>query len=226
MLAPVPSRLDLDEVLRCMGCPPEQADPVTREAAEQAASDILGVMEPRWTWRIFPLREQPEGVLLEGGLLLPGESIRSHLAGCSRGILFCATLGTGPDLLIRRAGTGSMLRTLALDCAASAGVEAVCDWIEETLQQQMPDMHFRWRFSPGYGDLPVSLQPEILRVLDAGRRTGLTATPSCILLPRKSVTAVLGLSDTPAPPPKRSCFSCPLREDCQYRKSGGHCGIS
>lgn len=89
-----------------------------------------------------------------------------------------------------------------------------------------PGCAFPFRFSPGYGDLPLSLQNDLLDLLDAPRRVGLTASASHILLPRKSVTAILGVADGPIEKTIRSCLGCPAHGSCQYRKSGGHCGIS
>ena len=161
-----------------------------------------------------------------GSLLLPGEDLRTHLKGCERAALFCATLGAGADALIRRAESGDMARALALDCAAAAAVEEVCDQIELELQAMFPGCSVPFRYSPGYGDLPLTLQGDLLALLDAPRRVGLTASASNILLPRKSVTAILGIAQSPIERKNRSCLGCPAHGGCQYRKSGGHCGIS
>ena len=119
-----------------------------------------------------------------------------------------------------------MLRALTLDCSAAAAVEQMCDQIELELQGHFPGCSFPFRYSPGYGDLPLELQNPLLDLLDAPRRVGLCASASHILTPRKSVTAILGAADGPIQPTVRSCLGCPARESCQYRKSGGHCGIS
>ena len=119
-----------------------------------------------------------------------------------------------------------MARALALDCAAAAAVEEVCDRIELELQAMFPGCFFPFRYSPGYGDLPLTLQRDLLALLDAPRRVGLTASASNILLPRKSVTAILGIAQGPIERKNRSCLGCPAHGGCQYRKSGGHCGIS
>ncbi len=52
------------------------------------------------------------------------------------------------------------------------------------------------RFSPGYGDMPLAQSGQICEVLNTGRSIGLTVSQSGILMPRKSVTAVLGISRT------------------------------
>ena len=219
------TELNTDEVLRYMGCPPEQADAGLRAQAEEACGQLLQAVRPRWAWRCFDAAEEPEGVRLSCGLLLPGRDLKRHLAGCGRAVLFCATLGVQTDALIRRAQNGDMLRGLALDCAADAAVEQVCDQIEGEFQGMFPGCHFPFRFSPGYGDLPITLQNQLLDLLDAPRRVGLTASASHILLPRKSVTAILGISRRPVAQGARSCVSCPARAGCQYQKAGGHCGL-
>ena len=111
--------------------------------------------------------------------------------------MFCATLSAQVDALIRRWESGDMLRALALDCCAAAAVEQMCDQIELELQGQFPGCSFPFRYSPGYGDLPLELQNPLLDLLDAPRRVGLCASASHILTPRKSVTAILGVADGP-----------------------------
>ncbi len=219
------NQLNIDEVLRYMGCPPDKADPATRALAEDCAAQVLQTVTPRWTYRVFALDFEEGGVRM-GGLLLPGKDLKGHLKGCERATLFCATLGAGADALIRRAESGDMARALALDCAAAAAVEEVCDQIELELQALFPGCSFPFRYSPGYGDLPLTLQGDLLALLDAPRRVGLTASASNILLPRKSVTAILGVAQSPIERKSRSCLGCPAHDGCQYRKSGGHCGIS
>ena len=220
------TQLNIDEVLRYMGCPPDKADPATRALAEECAAELQKAAVPRWACRVFDLTMEEDGVRLDCGLLLPGRDLKGHLQGCSRAVLFCATLSAGVDALIRREESRDMARALAIDCAATAAVEEVCDQIEVELQGKFPGCQFPFRYSPGYGDLPISLQSDLLTLLDAPRRVGLTVSASDILIPRKSVTAILGVADGPIPQHVRSCLGCPGYGSCQYRKSGGHCGIS
>lgn len=216
---------DTDEVLRYMGMPPQQADEATRALAIQCGQQLLSVAAPRWCGRVFELSFQPDGVWLDCGLLLGGQELKSHLEGCTKAVVFCATLGVDADALIRRIQYTDMARALGLDCAAGALVEQLCDRIEGHIHTQMPGLYSPYRFSPGYGDLPLGVQRALLDLLDAHRLIGLSATDSCILTPRKSVTAILGLSDSPIPAHKRSCALCPAQDGCQLRKTGGHCGI-
>lgn len=217
---------DRDEVLRYMGTPPEQTDERLHSLVEDCSAQLLDSVQPRWTYVVFDLSFEEDGVRLDSELFLPGQSLKSHLSDCDRVCLFCATLGAEADRLIRQAQYADMTRALTLDCCASALVEQLCDRIETQLQCQFPGCHFPYRFSPGYGDLPLEVNTALLDLLDAPRRVGLCATASHLLIPRKSVTALLGVADRPIESHKRSCLGCPAHDNCSYRKSGGHCGIS
>ena len=228
-MTPLPislTQIHTDEVLRYMGTPPDKADASLRALVDRCAREVLTAVRPRWAYRTFDLTPEEEGVRLSCGLLLPGQDLKRHLKDCRRAVLFCATLSAQADALIRRAESGDMLRALALDCCATAAVEELCDQIEGDLQSQFPGCFFPFRYSPGYGDLPLTLQEPLLNLLDAPRKVGLCASSSHILTPRKSVTAILGIADHPIEANTRSCVGCPAHDSCQYRKSGGHCGIS
>ena len=56
------------------------------------------------------------------------------------------------------------------------------------------------RFSPGYGDFPLSQQAELCAVLNVNRLLGITLTPGGLMVPQKSVTALIGVSEDPEDP--------------------------
>lgn len=226
MTAPLLSPADPEQVLLFMGTPPGQADGGLWELVARCDRAVRDAAQPRWLSRTLPLCQSDRGVRLRGGPLLPGEDLRAHLAGCDRAVVLCATLGAQVDRLIRAAQCTDVLEALALDCCATVLIEQLCDLAEERIHRDFPGCHFPYRYSPGYGDLPVDLNPALLELLDAPIKLGLCATSSRILTPRKSVTAILGVSDHPIDSHKRSCLSCPAREGCAHRKTGGHCGIS
>ena len=77
--------------------------------------------------------------------------------------------------------------------------------------------HLRPRFSPGYGDFPLSCQRELLTLLRAPETIGLTAGESMLLLPTKSVTAVMGRSRLALPCHRTGCEACG-KTDCAFRR--------
>ena len=69
----------------------------------------------------------------------------------------------------------------------------------------------------------IALLAPLARLLDTPRRIGLCVTDSFLMTPRKSVTAVLGLSEQPVTGWRAGCGQCALREKCEYRKRGQTC---
>ena len=110
----------------------------------------------------------------------------------------------GADKVISEHQINDMTSALILDSMASTAIEQVCDAAEKEIKEKInKDNFMTWRFSPGYGDLPITLQREFVRVTDAEKRIGLTVNEGGILLPRKSVTAIIGLSKEPIPKQRR-----------------------
>lgn len=192
---------------------------------EECEQELLKAVKPRYVYRMFDIEEAAEGVKLsDTSLILKGRDISAHLKGCEHCILLCATLSSGADRLIRTHEAEGMEKALITDSLASAAIEQVCEEAEKEIQNVYSHYFYTWRFSPGYGDFPLEVQGEFLNIVDAPKRIGVTVTDSLILIPRKSVTAVIGVSEKEIPKGRRGCGSCNMKENCQYRKNYGHCG--
>lgn len=216
--------LKLSEALRYLGVRGEP-DPALHSQLSAAADKLKRRVAPKWVWRAFPLTPGPGCPALEGaGLALPGDMAGRMLADCSQAVLLMCTLGAEFEALLRAEQARGMAGAALLDACGSAWVEAGCDQAEEEISARFPGLHLTDRFSPGYGDLPLSLQRDICALLDAPRRLGVQVTDSLLLNPSKTVTAVIGLSEKPQPARVRGCAFCALRENCQYRKGGNTCG--
>lgn len=157
--------------------------------------------------------------------IMGGRDIANHLDGCEKAILMCATLGAEIDKLIRINQISDMAKAVVLDSFSSVAVEQVCNRVDEIIAEKYDGYYMTFRFSPGYGDYPISLQQDFLRMLDAPRKIGLTTNENFLLMPTKSVTAVMGLSKNPIERKKRGCAICNMRGKCRFRKNGEHCGL-
>lgn len=214
---------DVDEALRYLGA--ARPDPELRRQAQALSEELAASLRPRRVWAAYPL-ERGEGRFHLAGtaLELSGATAGRMLDGCGQAVLLACTLGARFDALLRAAQARDMARAVLLDALGSAFVEAGCDEAEQEIAARFPGLYLTDRFSPGYGDLPLDVQPALCAALDAGRRLGLTVTPSLLLNPAKSVTAVLGLSPVPQPARVRGCQFCAMAGSCPYRKEGKTCG--
>jgi hypothetical protein len=217
------TQLNENEILLYLGYRGQELTPELEAQLAEGQSQILAAAQPRLTWK----RVTVEGSNLPQCLLeLEGEDIKTHLAGCREGILMAATLGSRVDQLIRLAQVRDMSQAVILDACASVAIENVCNNLEEDLRQMVTQegKYLTDRFSPGYGDMPIAQQQAVCRVLDTGRRIGLTVSGRNLLTPLKSVTAVMGISETPVTRRSRGCEQCRMFRTCQFRKEGTHCG--
>jgi hypothetical protein len=180
---------------------------------------------PAYVWRESQLAFSTEGVYLSGlSVPLTGKSIQKLLNGCVRAVVLAATVSAEADRLIRQLSVSDMAAAVVVDALCSAAIEQVCDKAEIEIFGDMPKEQRTYRFSPGYGDLPLSTQPDICRVLDAQRRLGICVSETYLMNPVKSVTAVIGLADQPQMARIRGCGYCAMRETCALRKGGKTCG--
>lgn len=219
------SKLDQSEALRYMGYGGSKPDEQIQKILDECEKKLLEVIAPRYIYKVMNIKPKPDGIHVEEtSLVLGGKDIAEHLAGCDRCVLMCATVSQGADRLIRTYEATDMTRAVMTDCLASAAIEQVCNAAEEKIKAQLSGNYFTWRFSPGYGDMPMEIQRDFLEVLNAPKRIGLNVTESMIMIPRKSVTAVMGVSETEIPKGRRGCVTCRMKDVCAYRKRGEHCG--
>ena len=213
-----PESIDIRQAARYFGARGE-ADSATLALLERCAAPLLAAATPRAVW----LEADVESPAQVG--ILRGEDIFRHLEGCREALLLAVTLGPGADSQIRRAGVGDIAAGVAADGLGSARAEQAADAAEAGLQRWGggQDRYLRGRFSPGYGDWPIGVQPLVAAALDTARRAGLCVTENDLMTPRKSVTALLGLSDHPVKGRLAGCGHCVLNTRCEYRKRGKTC---
>lgn len=177
------------EALRYLGVKGEPA-PALLALLDRAQGALCEVAAPKAVSRRLKL--QAEGEKLDFGVFrLRSGSLAKNMTGCEESFLFAATLGHGVDRLLLRLQKTEPSFALVFDVWCSAAVEAWCNEVNAKLAQGEV---LRPRFSPGYGDVPLSLQRDVLAALDAQRKLGITLSDTYFMTPCKSVTAFVGIS--------------------------------
>lgn len=188
----------------------------------QCEALIMKTARPRAVWKVYDLLS--DGRLAGTDFRPGGDDVRSLLQGCGQAVLMGATLGAEVETLIRRTQVGNMADAVILDACASAAIENVCDNLCADIEEEVAPMYLTDRFSPGYGDMPFAQQRELCQVLDITRRIGVSLSPSGLMIPQKSVTALMGVAPGPRKKRGRGCAGCNMFETCTYRKDGRSCG--
>ena len=184
---------DEKEILRYAMLPsfaPKPEELPLKECLEAAK----GAAKCRAVWRRYPLRRNGEELDL-GFARTDTRDLRQHLEGCSEILLFACTAGAEMDRRIARAKLLSPARGLLMHAIGAQQVEGGCDRLCQRLAELFPDRQLADRFSPGYGDLPLAMQRDVMEALDCGRTVGITLTDSLLMTPSKSVTAIIGMKE-------------------------------
>ena len=156
--------------------------------------------------------------------ILLGEGIKDLLSTSRKVVLMGVTLGREIEMLTRKYSFSDLVRSVILDATASAGVESLANEINDNLEKIYEPMYLTDRFSPGYGDLPISVQKKFLSLINGEKDLGITTTESGIMIPRKSITAIIGISDKKQPRRRPGCENCRLFMECEFIKRGETCG--
>ena len=181
--------LDLREVRRYARIMGEDA------VTESLLTECIAEAEPVLRYQVCFTRAQ---IIRDGsgmdlaGIRTGSALLNKALSGCDEALLFAATVGAGFDRLILRYSRLSPAKALLLQALGAERVEALCDAFVRQYERDHA-CRLKPRVSPGYGDLPLTMQRELFALLDCPRKIGLTLNESLLMSPSKSVTAIAGV---------------------------------
>lgn len=244
-------KIDKTEVLRYLQASKKLDDNNINRLIEESITEINDLINFRYLYQKFPINRNDSKLKVKGTtLVLKGESIRKHLNNSEEVYIMAATLGAQVDRKISYYEKITVTKSMIFDACATTAIEAGCDYVESEIKKEVlaaENEGITFRYSPGYGDLEIDIQKEILRILNAPRKIGLTASKYNILLPAKSVTAIIGVIAEKSEIEKeakilslyrkndnienrdlefeeRHCKNCLLDQDCELRRKGIYCG--
>lgn len=180
------------EILRYMGC--KAGDSQIDGLLDSCIYESSNALSYKVVYTEVPISGDGDGIRL-GEIMTASRDLQKCLSGCDKAVIFAATVGLGIDRLINKYGRINPSRAVCFQAIGAERIEALCDAFCKDIAQKYAESgrKIRPRFSPGYGDLPLELQKDIFRILDCGKRLGLTLNESLLMSPTKSVTAIVGI---------------------------------
>lgn len=211
-------KIDIDETKRYAGLGKTafKADELFQACQEtQLISKVMG------SWEIYDYNSTSGQISSNPIYYIKGNSIHNHLKRAVKIIVIAATIGDAIDQAItEKFNKGQYTNAFLMDAAATAAVESSLDSMEQTIAGIIKNSgyHLLPRYSPGYGDWDIHFQPQMLKLSEA-TKINLRLTSSYMLVPRKSVTAVIGLIPNNCENIKKptGCSDCP-QQNCYARK--------
>lgn len=191
---PAIKTLDMSELKRYSGF--TKCTEFPQRLLDQACTEAQIISQPKAIWQIYDYDAKSATIMSPEPLTLPPTVISKHLANSLKIVVIAVTIGPNLEELVSDYFTKNEYTLgLLLDAAGTTAVEVAADQACELIKQEANKQGYAtlFRFSPGYGQWDITVQPKILSLAHADE-INITATPSCMLLPRKSITAVIGLT--------------------------------
>lgn len=203
------------KVYRYLGLGLSKPDLQLEKLVSTSIDEFRKVARFRACFRIVSCQASEEGTDL-GVLFAPGKNLAKALSACNQAIIFAATAGLETERQRKRKEIVSPAAALVLDAVGTAAIESFCDMLCNNWKNEFAGSFLRPRFSPGYGDLPLELQGSLLESLDAKQLIGVTLTNAYLMVPQKSVSAIVGIGETGCVHLEQDCQICE-KTDCEFR---------
>ncbi len=199
-------------------------DPRSKEGLISAVDECLRIArhlaKPRMASDKKDVIAGAKSLTLEGPLPLTGQALSSSIRGSVHAYLFLVTIGSDlEDTATMLMESGEPLHGYLLDRIGSFAVESLAGNFEDGLRRiyKDRDMSVSMRFSPGYCDWPIEEQRKLEKTLDFSR-AGVRLTESCMMVPKKSISGLVGVGPKGLFSKKESqCMVCDNKE-CGYRR--------
>jgi len=138
------------------------------------------------SYRVYDITVVGDKITFSDGTVFSSVTTSKHLENCSKCAVIAITLGHGVDTNIRHLQAVDIEQARQADISANILVEREVAKLAKTIAGNQTK-----RYSPGYGDLSLAVQPDMLRL--AGVKGWLSVTDTNLLIPQKSITALVGL---------------------------------
>jgi hypothetical protein len=209
--------LSIDDILRGEGANPEKKRPALVQAAEEALRLGQPLLRPAAAVHEARISAHTHNqVVLENGEKLTGPLAAHFLAGAER--VTAAVCSIGVELEKLAAAQENLVLALALDGLGNAAVERVGQQVCARLGEraQAAGLETSAPLSPGEPDWPVDVgQPQIFSLLAPGP-AGVRLTEGGMMVPKKSISFVVGAGAHMEQ--ADLCEQCSMKARCRYRK--------
>lgn len=221
-----------NEVLRYLQYKNQELSEDIKNQIQESIQLTKKIINPRYIYKTYSIKKykSEEDIkivcLKEGNIKFESNDVYNLLFECDECILMSVTLGLEIEKEIRKLTYTDLTKGIIVDACATTAIEEVCDILQVNIEKSLlkEEKDITMRYSPGYGDLSIEKNIEIINILNSQKEIGLTVTENGIMIPRKSVVALIGISNNRIKKLKKSCENCSNRHNCKYKKETKSCG--
>lgn len=218
--------IDKNDVLACLGHSDQPIDDKLEKLIDDTIALSYEYIKPLNVYGIFDIRLDNGKIYFTDIFEVKSEDLYKLLKYSKKAVLAAFTLGSEIEQNIKRFSYTEINKALVMDCCAAAAIESYADNVLNNISIELKNDSFNLtnRFSCGYGDFYLSHQSDIISALCAKKRIGLNCDDNNMLYPKKSMTAVIGITDNNINHKYYAgCENCAAKNICKYRKAGKTC---
>jgi hypothetical protein len=157
---------------------------------------------------------------LEGGIRFSTGRIAQYIKGSSKIVIFLVTIGGKIEKIAGELTSGDEpLQGYLFDRIGSFAAESLAESVERKIREDYSklNMSVSRRYSPGYCDWTIEEQRALAGALDFSR-IGVSLNESCMMKPKKSISAILAIADKGVFTKSGSTCGICEKKDCSYRR--------
>ncbi len=184
--------------------------------------DDAGLLSPAVCYERYNVTGiDKNGVLLDNGisLIIPGRIFKDYEISAVSIVVstICPALEEQSAKMFMRK---EPFKGYLLDSIGSAAVDMLSQAACSTIEAEAAEHNIRTSspVGPGMFKIPVTEQAKLVELAGA-ERIGISLLPTCEMMPRKSVSMIIGMGVTmPSWSKEQVCRTCSLNKTCQYSR--------
>ncbi|NCA66447.1 MAG: hypothetical protein EOM87_00120 [Clostridia bacterium] len=213
-------KMDKQEIRRYLGIKSGEIG-VDDSLLEELWSLLTIKINPRIISGEYEIERIDNGYRLSGTrVIFKGKLIDKVLKDCESIVLFAVTLTAEADSLLREYSIKSMTKAVTLNACMTAYLENFADDFEAQQKEnaESEGKGITRRISCGYGDFDIAKQNDIIELLRADKYLGITVNENNMLVPVKSITALIGIGEKLYKKEEKCAHCSGCSNQCAFKK--------
>jgi len=211
MLNKIPLKFDQDKILRIIYHGNNNVHEERKKELNNIIEESYQLINSKALYTSLAIKKiTNEEIILENGKRLKSSLLTKKLKCSPELIFYLITIG---DKLEEKIGelSGNLLQAFILDRIGTYALELTTDHLEKLIKKERNYQQIS-KFSPGSTRFwDIEQQKVIFEILD-GKRIDVKLNDNYLMIPKKSVSGVMGLT-------KQKFYECQIcKKNCEYRR--------
>ena len=189
-----PDQLRRREIYRYLRLEGHAPDEATSADVERNLKRLHNIVDVRCVASLRPVTKTGDAIVF-GDFSTESAMLQKNMNTSEYAVIFAMTLGAAVDRLISRLLVTSKADAFITDACCTEYLESCANHYCAQVRDEAAeyDLIAHPRFSPGFADFGLEFQWPLIRSLHADKKMHIALTEGNMLVPTKTITALMGL---------------------------------